>query len=105
MCEQQTVASELLDEQSAQHQINQVMMATFCRTLVSTHLPPIVVMRMIAAALGKAYADVATAHRDGRCTCGWRPSPPTDLELLRSALAHAGISGGGLMSMTIAGHA
>jgi hypothetical protein len=96
---------ELTDQQIAQEQVNRVMMATFCRTLNNTRLPPVDVMRMIAGALGKAYADIAAAHQQGRCPCGWQPSPVADVESLRSALACAVVPDDDLLSMPIVGRA
>ncbi|MBB5047128.1 hypothetical protein HNR60_001880 [Rhodopseudomonas rhenobacensis] len=95
----------LTDQQTAQDQINRVLMATFCRTLNNTRLPPVVVMRMIASALGKAYAGVAATHQAGRCSCGWQPSPVTDVELMRSALACAVVNQEDLWAMAPVGRA
>lgn len=101
----QTETPALTDERTAQDQINQVIMATFGRTLSKTHLPPVVVLRMIASALGKTYADAAAAHQHGRCGCGWQPAPQSDVELLRSAFAYAVACSDELRSMVPAGHA
>ncbi|ABD89151.1 hypothetical protein [Rhodopseudomonas palustris] len=101
----QQIDSTGLIEQSAQDQVNRVVMATFCRTLNSTRLPPVAVLRMIAGALGKTYADVAATHQQGRCSCGWQPSPVLDVDSLRSALAYAVVCEEDLVSMHPVGRA
>jgi hypothetical protein len=93
------------DEHAAKMQLEQVMLANFCRTLNGTRLSPVTVLRMMAGALGKAYANVAAAHSHGDCPCGWRPSPTQDLEAIRAALSVDDVPGNDLMRMTAAGHA
>jgi len=45
-----------------------------------------VVMRLLATAIGSTYREVAAAHQDGQCPCGWRPVPDADIEALRTWL-------------------
>jgi hypothetical protein len=52
-------------------------------------LPPSVVMRLMATALGSTYREVAAAHQDGQCPCGWNPLSAIDIEALRSSLEDA----------------
>jgi hypothetical protein len=103
MSEQQVQSSHLIDERTAQDQLNRVLMAAFCRTLNNTRLSPIVVMRMIAEALGNTYAEVATTHQKEQCPCGWQPSAMMDIQTLRSALAFGGASDDELLFMTTVG--
>jgi hypothetical protein len=105
MIASQSEPTEFVDKQTAQRQIDQLVMTTFCRTLNNTHLPPVVVLRMIASALGKTYADAAAAHQAGRCGCGWQPSPLSDVDSLRSAVAYTLVASEDLASMGPAGHA
>jgi hypothetical protein len=89
MLPQQVKVSDISDEDSAQTYLNHAIMTTFCRTLDSSRLPPSVVMRLIATALGSTYREVAAAHQDGQCPCGWKPEPEADIEALRSSLEDA----------------
>jgi hypothetical protein len=105
MSEQQVEASPFIDQRTAQDQLNRVLMAAFCRTLNNTRLSPIVVMRMIAEAVGKTYADVATTHQTEQCPCGWQPSVAMDIQTMRAALAFGGASDDELLFMTTVGRA
>ncbi len=106
MLAQRQQSNARIDEAAAQEQLNRVLMAAFCRSINSTQLSPIEVMRMMAGALGKAYAEVAAAHQHGDCPCGWQPSPSSDIESLRAALAHALVTPDHeLLLMTVAGRA
>jgi hypothetical protein len=89
MLAQHLKVSDITDERSAQSYLNQAIMTTFCRVLDTSRLSPVVVMRMIATAIGATYCDVAAAHHDGQCPCGWCPVPALDLEALRSSLEDA----------------
>jgi len=89
MSAQHMMISEISDESSAQAYLNQAVMTTFCRVLDSSRLPPVAVMRLLATALGATYREVAAAHQDGRCPCGWCPLPAIDIETLRSSLEDA----------------
>ena len=89
MSAQHMMISEISDESSAQAYLNQAVMTTFCRVLDSSRLPPVAVMRLLATALGATYREVAAAHQDGRCPCGWCPLPAIDIETLRSSLETA----------------
>ncbi|SFL79286.1 hypothetical protein SAMN03159423_3746 [Bradyrhizobium sp. NFR13] len=107
MLPQQVKVSDITDENSAQTYLNQAIMTTFCRVLDSSRLPPDVVMRLLATAIGSTYREVAAAHQDGQCPCGWRPVPDADIEALRSSLEGAAAPkiADDLHSMVIAGRA
>ncbi|MDR6659147.1 hypothetical protein [Tardiphaga robiniae] len=107
MLPQQVKVSDITDENSAQTYLNQAIMTTFCRVLDSSRLAPDVVMRLLATAIGSTYREVAAAHQDGQCPCGWRPVPDADIEALRSSLegAAAPKMADDLHSMVIAGRA
>ena len=107
MMPQQVKVSDITDENSAQTYLDQMVMTTFCRVLDTSRLPPTRVMQMIAAALGRIYREVAAAHIEGQCPCGWCPQPETDIELLLASLGEAAVPQRpkGLASMLIAGRA
>jgi len=107
MLSQQVKVSDITDENSAQTYLNQAIMTTFCRVLDSSRLSPDVVMRLLATAIGATYREVAAAHQDGECPCGWRPVPHADIEALRSSLEDAAAPkmADDLRSMVIAGRA
>jgi len=107
MLPQQVKVSDITDENSAQTYLNQAIMTTFCRVLDSSRLPPDVVMRLLATAIGATYREVAAAHQDGQCPCGWGPAPDADIEALRSSLEDAAAPkmADDLHSMVIAGRA
>ncbi|QUS38590.1 hypothetical protein RPMA_06885 [Tardiphaga alba] len=107
MLPQPVKVSDITDENSAQTYLNQAVMTTFCRVLDSSRLPPDVVMKMLASALGQTYREVATAHQDGLCPCGWRPQPGADVEGLRTSLEEAAAPRrrDDLLSMTAVGRA
>jgi hypothetical protein len=89
MSAQHMMISDVTDESSAQTYLNQALMTTFCRVLDGSRLPPVAVMRLLATALGATYREVAAAHRDGGCPCGWCPLPALDIEALRASLEDA----------------
>jgi hypothetical protein len=89
MLPQPVKVSEITDEDSARTYLNQAIMTTFCRVLDHSRLPPDVVMKLLASALGQTYREVAAAHQDGGCPCGWRPQPVSDIETLRASLEEA----------------
>ena len=64
-----------------QAEIDHRLMATFCRTLDSSALPPMTVMRMMASALGAIYRQTSASHHAEECPCGWQPLP-SDVETL-----------------------
>lgn len=107
MLPQPIKVSDITDEESAQSYLNQTIMATFCRVLDSSRLPPAAVMRFLATALGATYREVAAAHLDGRCPCGWCPLPAIDIETLRNSLEDAAAQrrADDLHTMTAAGRA
>lgn len=62
------------------------LMASFCRALESSRLPPMQVLQMMARSLGGVYREVSAAHHRGDCPCGWHPDAPHDLDLMQKAL-------------------
>jgi hypothetical protein len=107
MLPQPVKVSDITDEESAQTYLNQTVMTTFCRVLDMSRLPPDAVIKMLASALGQTYREVAAAHQDGGCPCGWRPQPTADLEAFRAALENAVTPrrSDDLLSMTAVGRA
>ena len=107
MSAQPVKVSDITDESSAQTYLDQMIMTTFCRVLDTSRLSPSVVMRLIATALGTTYREVASAHLDGQCPCGWQPLPADDIESLRASLEDAAAPKriDGLASMAVAGRA
>ncbi|MDB5620775.1 hypothetical protein [Tardiphaga sp.] len=107
MSAQPVKVSDITDESSAQTYLDQMIMTTFCRVLDTSRLPPSLVMRLIATALGTTYREVASAHLDGQCPCGWCPLPTIDIEALRSSLEEAAAPKriDDLHSMVVAGRA
>lgn len=107
MLPQPVKAADITDESSAQTYLNQAIMTTFCRVLDSSRLPPDVVMNLLASALGQTYREVAAAHQDGGCPCGWRAQPGADIEAMRASLEEAATPRrmDDLLSMTAIGRA
>jgi hypothetical protein len=107
MLAQHVKISDITDESSAQTYLDQAIMTTFCRVLDTSRLPPVVVMRMLAQALGATYRDVANAHHDGQCPCGWCPVPALDIETMRASLEDAAAPkrADDLQDMQVAGRA
>lgn len=107
MLAQQVKVSDITDEGSAQTYLDQAIMTTFCRMLDTSRMPPAEVMRMLAKALGAAYREVAAAHHDGQCPCGWCPVPALDVEAMRASLeaAAAPKRAEDLFEMQVAGRA
>jgi hypothetical protein len=107
MSAQPVKVADIADERSAQTYLDQLVMTNFCRVLDASRLPPAQVMQMIAAALGRTYREVASAHLDGQCPCGWCPLPEIDIEMLRASLEEAAAPKRpeGLETMAIAGRA
>jgi hypothetical protein len=89
MLAQHLKVTDITDESSAQNYLDQAIMTTFCRVLDTSRLPPVTVLRMIATAIGATYRDVAAAHHDGQCPCGWCPVLALDVETLVSSLEDA----------------
>jgi hypothetical protein len=106
MLPQPVKVSDVTDENSAQIYLNQTVMTTFCRVLDTSRLPPDVVMKLLAAALGQTYREVAAAHQDGHCPCGWRPQP-ADVEALCASLEQAAAlrRGDDLLNTVVVGRA
>ncbi|MDB5652829.1 MAG: hypothetical protein JWQ94_442 [Tardiphaga sp.] len=107
MSAQPVKVCDITDESSAQTYLDQMIMTTFCRVLDTSRLSPTVVMRLMAAALGKTYREVSEAHLDGQCPCGWLPLPSIDIGTLRASLEEAAAPQrpDGLATMTIVGRA
>ena len=83
------------------------LMASFCRVLESSNLPPMQVLQMMARSLGGIYREVSIEHQKGNCPCGWCPNGLTDLELIHRAVS-AGVMRArqsDLASMVAAGRA
>lgn len=74
------------DIEAAEAELRHAIMTSCCSALHATRLSPITVMRLAAAALGSIYREIATAHRDERCSCGWEPDSGADVEALSTAL-------------------
>lgn len=107
MTSQQLSITDVMDERTAQLYVDHLVLTAFCRVLDASRLPPHEIMRIIAAALGSAYRNVALAHDNGRCPCGWLPKPERDLAAMTNALESAAAPEQGidLRSMVIAGRA
>lgn len=71
-----------------QAEIDHRLMTTFCRTLDSSALPPMTVLRMMASALGAIYRQTAASHEAQECPCGWQPLP-SDVEMLLAEIEAA----------------
>jgi hypothetical protein len=72
----------------ARAELRQAVMTAFNNVLHATHLSPMAVMSLTAAAVGSVYKEVADAHCGGNaCPCGWQPNRHADVEVLRAALA------------------
>ena len=107
MLAQHLKVSDITDESSAQSYLDQAIMTTFCRVLDTSRLPPVTVLKMIARAIGVTYRDVAAAHHDGQCPCGWCPLPASDVEAMISSLEDAAAPKrvDDLLAMVVAGRA
>lgn len=96
------------DSESAGAKMHRSILTAFCDVLRTTQLPPITVMSLAASALGAVYKEVADQHRcDDGCPCGWKPSPPADVEALQAALAATmqAVPSADLRVMQVVGHA
>lgn len=89
MLEQRSVVLDGDDRQTTQADLDRTLMTTFCRVLDGSRLPPMAVMRMMAEALGSVYRQVAAAHRDQSCPCGWQPTSERDIEAMQAAVGDA----------------
>jgi hypothetical protein len=63
------------------------LLASFCRVLESSNLPPMQVLQMMARSLGGIYREVSIEHQKGTCPCGWCPNGLADLELIHRAIS------------------
>ncbi|CAH1662319.1 hypothetical protein [Chelatococcus asaccharovorans] len=74
----------------AEAHIRATVMNEICEVMHRAGLPPMAVLRLAARSIGTIYREMAEAHSGiDPCPCGWRPSPATDMEVLKSALATA----------------
>ncbi|WP_315833669.1 hypothetical protein [Bradyrhizobium prioriisuperbiae] len=89
MLEQRKVVSDGDDSQTTQADLDRTLMTTFCRVLDGSRLPPMAVMRMMAEALGSVYRQVAAAHQNQSCPCGWQPTSERDIETMLAAVGDA----------------
>jgi hypothetical protein len=71
-----------------QAEIDHRLLVTFCRTLDSSTLPPMKVMRMMASALGAIYRQTSASHHAQECPCGWIPLA-SDVETLQADIETA----------------
>ncbi|MBN9600377.1 MAG: hypothetical protein J0G28_11980 [Afipia sp.] len=106
MLEQQDVMGTT-DRESVRADLDQAMMAAFCRALNASGLTPMSVMSVMAGALGAVYRQVADSHRRGECPCGWQPLRATDIDMLQTVLRMAASAppANELLSMPIQGRA
>ncbi|MEO5325883.1 hypothetical protein PV773_21455 [Mesorhizobium sp. CC13] len=66
------------------------VMNGFADAMRKSGLPPMVVLRLAARAVGSVYREAADAHAGPHaCGCGWCPQEGTDIDLLCSALLSA----------------
>lgn len=77
------------DAPDAGEDLREAFMTAFCSLLHESRMPPMAVMELAAQAVGSIYREVADAHREGACPCGWLPDPAADLEALQAALTLA----------------
>ncbi len=107
MLERQKPISTSSSAETIQGDLDQSLMTMFCRSLDTSRLPPMTVMHMMASALGSIYRQVAAAHQNQDCPCGWHPTPAPDIEALQSAVRTAAVqeSAPDLLAMTVVGRA
>ncbi|WP_269930823.1 hypothetical protein [Aminobacter sp. HY435] len=94
--------------EDAQAHIRATVMNEICEVMHKTGLPPMVVMCLVAQAVGSIYRETADAHSGpSACGCGWRPHEGSDVDVLCSALLVACTrrQRRDLMTMQIAGRA
>ncbi len=72
---------KVCDDLDAELELANALMASFCRVLESSKLPPMQVLQAMAKSLGGIYREVAAAHHRGDCQCGWCPDASGDVEL------------------------
>lgn len=75
--------------EEAQAHIRATVMNEICEVMHKTGLPPMVVMRLVAQAIGSIYRETADTHSGpSACGCGWRPNEG-DVDVLCQALLAA----------------
>lgn len=74
----------------AEAHIRATVMKELCDVMHRAGLPPMAVLRLAARSIGTIYRAMAEAHSGSdSCSCGWRPHPESDIELLGKALTTA----------------
>ncbi|MBN8968831.1 MAG: hypothetical protein J0G95_10260 [Rhizobiales bacterium] len=106
MLERQT-PMDIADRESVRADLDQAMMAAFCRALNASGLTPMAVMSAMAGALGAVYRQVADSHRRGECPCGWQPAGASDIDMLQTIfrMAASAPPANELLTMPIQGRA
>lgn len=79
------------DGKSVEADLDRALMTAFCRALDVSHLSPVAVISAMAGALGSVYRQVADAHQNQQCPCGWQPVSEQDIERLQAALKAAAV--------------
>lgn len=74
----------------AEAHIRATVMNELCEVMRRAGLSPMAVLRLAARSIGTIYREMAEAHSGmDPCSCGWRPHPASDVELLGMALMTA----------------
>jgi hypothetical protein len=77
---------KVCDDLDAELELANTLMASFCRVLESSKLPPMQVLQAMAKSLGGIYREVAAAHHRGDCQCGWCPDASGDVASIQKAI-------------------
>lgn len=78
------------DHDEAEARLRAVVMNELSEIMQRTGLPPMSVLRLAVRSVGTIYREMANAHSGpDACTCGWRPHPASDGDLLVLALLTA----------------
>jgi hypothetical protein len=78
--------AKVCDDLDAELELANTLMASFCRVLESSKLPPMQVLQAMAKSLGGIYREVAAAHHRGDCQCGWCPDASGDVASMQKAI-------------------
>jgi len=82
--------TEMERRRDAEAQIRATMMNELCGIMHKLGLPPMMVLHLAARSIGTIYREMADVHSGiDPCSCGWRPHPLTDVEVLGMALMTA----------------